>query len=487
MKQSRNVAVGLTGTGVLAVLVLGPWGVAFGGEAEAAPKPATLLEGLKSPDAIHRYISAGLLERYPNRKAVKPLLAILRNPEEDGQVRIAAAGALAKIDKARTIKAISDLIKDATEGRADWACIVLQSMGPEGVEPLIAFVSAPGRDKFSLFLPLPLLGDTHDPRALEPLVALLESPDRDENVRTTAVSALGKLGDKRAFEPLLRAAQSKDKSLQVEAIVALGKLRDERAYKPLVAIAQDKTQPDMVRGSAMEALGKLGDKAAYPLLLQMLKDKSLSGSTRGHAADGLGHLGDERAFEPLQALVQDEKQERVLRAYATTAMMRLKDPRVTKTLVSLLGTGEFTMLRYSIVGDWGRLHDKRAIPHLKAIVTAKKPLAIAAVCALHQIGAKEAFDLAMAMFTDKHSDGYQSASLADVFGKLKDKRAVEPLMAVVRDTKADLDDRRWATMALGELGDPRAAPALRQALRESKDERFRWNIASALIDLGVGP
>jgi hypothetical protein len=75
-------------------------------------------------------------------------------------------------------------------------------------------------------------------------------------------------------------------------------------------------------------------------------------------------------------------------------------------------------------------------------------------------------------------------SAARALGKLGDKRALEPLVAVLGDEYAYV---RWtAAQALGELGDKRALEPLVTALRD-EDEHMRWAAAQALTALGWQP
>ncbi len=76
------------------------------------------------------------------------------------------------------------------------------------------------------------------------------------------------------------------------------------------------------------------------------------------------------------------------------------------------------------------------------------------------------------------------AAIGDL-GRSRDPKAVEPLLAALRDPKRDV---RWAAIeALGELGDRRAVPPLIQYLR--RKEAYRWGkrlVANALGAIGGG-
>jgi len=61
-------------------------------------------------------------------------------------------------------------------------------------------------------------------------------------------------------------------------------------------------------------------------------------------------------------------------------------------------------------------------------------------------------------------DGVVRQTAAEVLGEIGDARAVEPLLAALRDEDSDV--REAAAEALGKIGDARAAVPLRSALGE---------------------
>ncbi len=66
-------------------------------------------------------------------------------------------------------------------------------------------------------------------------------------------------------------------------------------------------------------------------------------------------------------------------------------------------------------------------------------------------------------------------SIHSTLGKLKDWRAVEPLIKALKDEEKDV--RKSAAEALGEIGDERAIKPLYEV---SKDEDLKWNAERAI-------
>lgn len=76
-----------------------------------------------------------------------------------------------------------------------------------------------------------------------------------------------------------------------------------------------------------------------------------------------------------------------------------------------------------------------------------------------------------------HQDRYVRALVANVLGRIGDRRAVSPLIAVLRD--ADARVLKSAAQALGEIGDSNARGSL-VAMLTDKDEELRCCAAEAL-------
>ena len=77
-------------------------------------------------------------------------------------------------------------------------------------------------------------------------------------------------------------------------------------------------------------------------------------------------------------------------------------------------------------------------------------------------------------------DEYVRWYTARALGEIKDPRAVEPLIAALKDT--DKDVRQAAAEALGKIGDPRAVEPLIAALKDA-EWHVRKAAAKALVSL----
>jgi len=101
---------------------------------------------------------------------------------------------------------------------------------------------------------------------------------------------------------------------------------------------------------------------------------------------------------------------------------------------------------------------------------------------LNWIVVTQAFDvLVQALLFDKSKSVRMYA--AGALGKLKDKRAIEPLAKALDDIEDIV--RHWAAHALGHIGNGQAYQPLVKALKDP-EAKVRWVAAEALGDIGDG-
>ena len=296
-----------------------------------------------------------------------------------------------------------------------------------------------------------------------------ELKHKDDQVRRYAAEALGKMGDARAVEPLIQALKDETGFVANRAALALGEIGDARAVEPL--IESMKYKGGYVRGGAAQALGELGDKRAVEPLINALK-ADISGYAPRQTAQALGELGDPMAIEPLIQALRDEDSS--LREVAAKSLDKLgwyPGDNIAKVycLIAKKQWKEFT---------------KIGKPAVELLIQALKDedyqVRGGAAEALREIGDKRAVEpLINVLKADKNSHVRWGAAVA--LGEIGDKRAVEPLINAL---KADKDSRRGAANALGELKDTRAVEPLINVLKADKDFHVRGSAANALGEIG---
>ncbi len=238
-----------------------------------------LISKLKSGDTIKREEAAYALGESSDPRALEPLLEVLQNQAEDGQVRMSAAMALGSL--------------------ADCAA----------VEPLIEFVRVDMEKRTGIIAAgIGALGELKDPRAVPILLKALNNRAEDWLYREMAARTLGSIGDRRAVDDLISAAYMGD--TRHDAIAALAQIGDAKAVETLIRALDDGEEQDTVQ-AARTGLLKIGSPAVTALIKEMedFPKEYPRVQPRANIAGILGELGDSRAIEALENAVKDPSAE----------------------------------------------------------------------------------------------------------------------------------------------------------------------------------
>lgn len=492
-------------------------------EAHSEQAVDVLIDGLRNTDPRLRELAAGGLVATRNPKAIEPLMQLLKDPND--RVRKTALSALAMCAPMRLFDIMCDMVlNDKSAGVRMQAAQFLGTSGdPKAVPVLLKVIRSDGQDVGAVASEA--LGSIHGP---EVIPALLEAiKDRNSAVRLAAARSLCYIDDPKcnaALRPLLdddnRAirevmyehldnpdrtdeepvaqtaksakpakpkttndllAQLKNTNPQAraQAIQALAETKEPKAVNPLVGVLKDKNLT--VRDEAARALGKIGDRNAVPKLVAMLKPagmntlaaaRALQRLRQGKLAFGavagllqskdpnlkrcaiivLGDMRDPRAVPLLAAFLKNEQlQETTIRALA-----RIGGPEAAKAMVPCLKTQTGWMVNppgytgvvspYDTVAPWG------VYPALEEI---------GETCVVPDI---------IPMLKD--ADAERRSSAAQLLGVLKDPRAVDGLIGLLKDDghgkEASEPVCKIAAKALASIGDRRALPALLDTARNSR-------------------
>ncbi|MBN1642454.1 MAG: HEAT repeat domain-containing protein [Anaerolineae bacterium] len=473
----------------------------------AAVEP--LVRSLGEGDETTRLAVVDVLGEMGGEQAIEALIGAMTR-DTSPQVRLAAAQALAAachtsagptgtraqawVGSQRMTEALADALAQGEPARVRFVCAeALALAGEVAVPPLIAALQDP--DPSVRARAAQSLGQLRDQRATPALIASLA--DTSEGVRQAAAGALGQLGDALAFDPLVLVLQ--DPSPQVrqrageallalapteplaqqlhslihsgaegraQAATALGELQDPRAIPALGRALYDFVE---VRQRATQALVGFGPALALATLRTALIAEDAN--VRAAAAEAMGILGDSAVQEALLAALQDPSV--AVRQNAASALTTACDPSFAPRaqMIRSLVTGEATE-RERAAAQLGEIRERRAEPPLTWALTydPEATVRLAAAHALERLGAAPAELLAQALGTG--DDALAVAVLVELGAD-----AVPPLIAVV-----ETDDgaaQRAAISALGQIGDPRAIPAL-IAATESVKGRMRELATRAL-------
>ncbi|HEX8688474.1 MAG TPA: HEAT repeat domain-containing protein, partial [Pyrinomonadaceae bacterium] len=324
---------------------------------------------------------------------------------------------------------------------------------PDAIAALLASVRENHHDLGLLNSALQVLAMS-DVDTLSPLVEFLS--DEDADLRMQAALALGEQRDARATPALLGALEDADANVRYHAIEALGKLRAPEAAGALAGIAE--TRDFFLAFPALDALARIGDAGVAPRVVPLLEDELL----REAAADVLGRLGDEEAVAPLAALLNSpEGPARV----------------VAQSLAALHDRYEKQYGEGAYIADLSRaaINPTGARNLLDALNDSGpeglRPLALV-------VGGLEGAAVERAL---TRLLGHADARGEVIEALVRHGSRVTDLL-IEQLGSEDLEIRKSAVVALGRIGDARAAPALIEVL--GADEELLIPAADALAKIG---
>jgi HEAT repeat protein len=115
------------------------------------------------------------------------------------------------------------------------------------------------------------------------------------------------------------------------------------------------------------ALGLMGDPSAEGALLNRM-EKSGDDNARGHAAVGLGLLRSHQSAEALQAVVEDSRFRPIPLRKAAVALVLLGDKRIVTQLFTIISEEKTASVKTNCIAALGLVGDRRAVEPLVALL-----------------------------------------------------------------------------------------------------------------------
>lgn len=270
-----------------------------------------------------------------------------------------------------------------------------------------------------------------------------------------------------------------------EVARALGIIKGDAVIEPLARALEDDGRAT-VRQSAAWGLGEVkGDPSIPPLVDALKKDKQ--GVVRQEAAIALGKIKGQKVVAPLVDALKSDKYE-TTRFQAAKALFEIQAG--DKGLVDIVkkGLGNFddgyevqsvqNQVLASLIKDGNEATTRFAIDALKS--ANDEWVRWALVHVLGAIHKKPGVDTMLAEL--KHPSYVVRRRVAESLGGFKERRAVDPLIAILENTDEMKSIRAAAANSLGALKDERAAVSLLAALAD-ENAAVRLKAAAALGNL----
>ncbi len=350
---------------------------------------------------------------------------------------------------------------------------------------------------FILFVLKPSMGLSSDHGKYIP--NWLELLDRgNEREKKIALDNLLILGypehrkDSSVFDPILRALNDKNPSVREAAASYLkhlgsfskGCCRETNIIPSLIGALED-SYP-RVREEASIALAYYKDWQAVDPLIRRLKD--VSPWVRLNAVFALGELKSPRVIDPLLDLFNDKTDWRneFVQQECVIAIRKIGNP-YPKVITALMNIFNDPFLKAEIIKSLGKFQVAEARDLLAE--ASKDPnerirkLAIEALSRLPVVSPPRRADLPQAagklgesnieLFVKSLNDSSPEvrAQSAEALGRLRDNRAIEPLLATLNDK--DERVREKAVVALGNFSDERILDALVNFISKDSNANLR--------------
>ncbi|HEY5998948.1 MAG TPA: HEAT repeat domain-containing protein, partial [bacterium] len=396
---------------------------------EAVPALVPLLAHADPEVRQHVAFALGMIR---DRAATDALIGALK--DSDPVVRGYAATALGEIGDARAKGALLSALRSEDASVVNMATSLYNLGGDEVVEVLVGKLRDPNPNNrlYALYA----LGKIPDPRGVRPLIEALA----DEEIGWLAAQALVNIGVP-AIQPLLEALFADDATVRLYATYALGEIGSPKTARAVQRMLEDREAS--VVDAAAEALVSIGDPTVIPAVAQLLSNPRPR--VRQRALDVLGRMGDDSLAESVASCIGDPDREVVKAAIAALGNLKTAAscPLITRML-SLPGQDLQDTLRV-------------------AFLNIGEP-AIGCLAGLLDSGKGDSLTRAIYLL-----------------GKLKAGSTVDRLIARLSDP--DPSVRRFAAVALTEIGDPRAEEPLVSLLRD-RDPALRTYAAVGLMSIG---
>jgi HEAT repeat protein len=314
-----------------------------------------------------------------------------------------------------------------------------------------------------------------DDRTKPVLIEALDYSDDDFDRATVAAGVLGEMKATDAVDPLIKAAEkplpvkSRANNAKLAAMRALVKIGDKRAVPVLVKILGTSAdeQDFALNQKAALGLAELRDPQSIPALLQGLFMTGRGTQTFQESRLGLVRIGAP-AVGPVVELLQEKN------ATINEMAKKLKFDEATPGVVPHKAA--------ILLGD---LRAKNAVPALVDLLhkKAKGSEHLAALIALGYIATPQAVDAILSVLKDPKADPGERASAVDALYLSGDRRAVPTLLETAKsgyitiDGQKASDLRASAAIALSRIAGKETFPAFKALVDDETEAQGQFGLA----------
>ncbi|MFC1667632.1 HEAT repeat domain-containing protein [Candidatus Omnitrophota bacterium] len=215
-------------------------------------------------------------------------------------------------------------------------------------------------------------------------------------------------------------------------------------------------------------------------LITVVLDYKEDLSVREEAAIALSNVQDPLVVETFIKILENKRGDSLLKREAIEALGKLRNPDATNILVVYLKDKD-ARLSTMAVNALGMIKNQKAVDPLIQVLKEKRTNKAAAAYVLGELGDLKAVEPLIESLMQKSSELRQNAILS--LKKLRDKRAIEPLLQIVKNDFYNYNVRIKAVLALGEMGGQESVEVLEDILTRRKGKYLKKYITRALRNL----
>lgn len=274
-----------------------------------------------------------------------------------------------------------------------------------------------------------------------------------------------------------------DATKQTIAIIYLKRIRDVRVTRAVIIRAADAGTSLSIRMACIDIIRGQKLQEGLDTLLQIARDAQQPYAIRRPALLGLAELSGSTHADLMIKLIREDNSV-LVKEVSSVALGKTGDPKIIPKITTLLDKPETA--RYAIIA-LAALGDVSAVPHLVArLKTDNRTLRYALIKALGKLRDKRAITPLLELY-DKDDNSHQKGLILRAFGKINDPKALSKLSAVAIDRNSPTNIRAMALLSIEELRATEALPTVvAVATTPGENIKLRLDAIRTLGNLGDG-
>lgn len=337
---------------------------------------------------------------------IAPLIEIVKDEEEEEELRWYAARILGEFDQPSAISTLIELLKTADNDELTaMAATALGQIGNFAVAALSELLA----DQETRLLAVRSLGSIRRSEIITPLLSVVKDPDA--TIRAVAIEALSSFHNADIPPVLLQAIDDIAANVRREAVIGLGFRSDLRDELDLV----NKLVPKLydfnigVCCAAASALGRLGTDEAAKGLYQVLRSPHTPLNLQLECIRALGRVSTLSSLQYLDNCLHEQSSltlwQEIVKVLGQVEQLNLT-ATAAQILIEALNLPQISNLPESIKGaitlSLGFLGDIRAIdPLIALLATSDSGVRLHVIAALQQVAPVKAFQQLQQLNNDR--------------------------------------------------------------------------------------